>query len=107
MLAEATAVSAPDTAAVDPATVGRGLEVIMTFSLQNQSTADVQRFVHAMLEMDEVLSCAQVLGRFDFIASVAVKDVAALERFINEKVIALGPDTPQAQTAKKALESLK
>ncbi len=77
-------------ALVDPAKVGRGLEVLMTFAMQNQSSEDVQRFVSAMLGMDEVLSCAQVLGRFDFIAHVAVSDVAALERFINEKVIALG-----------------
>jgi len=77
-------------ALVEPAKVGRGLEVLMTFSLHNQSTEDVQRFAAAMLGMDEVLSCAQVLGRFDFIAHVAVNDVAALEKFINEKVIALG-----------------
>jgi DNA-binding Lrp family transcriptional regulator len=77
-------------ALVEPSKVGRGLEVLMTFSLHNQRTEDVQRFAAAMLEMDEVLSCAQVLGRFDFIAHVAVNDVAALEKFINEKVISLG-----------------
>jgi Lrp/AsnC family leucine-responsive transcriptional regulator len=77
-------------ALVEPARVDRGLEVLMTFTLSNQSTEEVQRFIRAMATLDEVLICAQLLGRFDFIAHVAVKDVAALERFINEKIIALG-----------------
>jgi Lrp/AsnC family leucine-responsive transcriptional regulator len=77
-------------ALVEPVKVDRGLEILMTFTLKNQSTEEVQRFARAMAEMNEVLSCAQVLGRFDFVAHVAVKDVAALERFINEKIVALG-----------------
>lgn len=77
-------------ALVEPVKVDRGLEILMTFTLKNQSTEEVQRFARAMAEMDEVLSCAQVLGRFDFVAHVAVKDVPALERFINEKIVALG-----------------
>jgi Lrp/AsnC family transcriptional regulator, leucine-responsive regulatory protein len=87
---EANGIITGYTALVEPEKVGRGLEVVMTFTLQNQSTEEVQRFVRTMLEMDEVLSCSQVLGRFDFIAHVAVRDVHALERFINEKIIALG-----------------
>ena len=77
-------------ALVEPARVDRGLEVVMTFSLQNQSTEEVGRFMSAMARMDEVLSCAQVLGRFDFVAHVAVKDVPALERLINQSLIPLG-----------------
>jgi len=78
------------TALVDPARVDRGLEVLMTFTLKNQGIEEVQRFIEAMSAMQEVLTCAQLLGRFDFIAHVAVKDVAALERFISEKVLSLG-----------------
>lgn len=75
---------------VEPASLGLGLEVIMAFSLQNQSVADIRRFEAAVLAMDEVLICAQVLGRFDFVAHVAVRDVQALQEFINEKLIGLG-----------------
>lgn len=77
-------------ALVEPSKVDRGLEIVMTFTLQNQSAEEVQRFVEAMTVLDEVLSCSQVLGRFDFVAHIAVKDVQALERFINQKIIALG-----------------
>lgn len=78
------------TARVDPARVGRGLEILMTFTLKNQSPREVRRFEEAMLRFDEVLDCAQVLGRFDFIAHVAVKNVDALQRFINAKLLSLG-----------------
>src|SRR5262245_66162561 len=78
------------TALVEPARVDRGLEVLMTFTLKNQGIEEVQRFIQAMSAMQEVLTCAQLLGRFDFIAHVAVKDVGALEPFISEKVLSLG-----------------
>jgi DNA-binding Lrp family transcriptional regulator len=43
-----------------------------------------------MQDLDEVLSCAQVLGRFDFVAHIAVRDIEALQQFINNKLIPLG-----------------
>lgn len=78
------------TARVDPKSVGRGLEVFMTFTLKNQNPAEVERFNQAMLEREEVLDCSQVMGRFDFIARVAVRDIDELRSFINEHLIALG-----------------
>jgi Lrp/AsnC family leucine-responsive transcriptional regulator len=87
---ESSGVIAGYTALVEPTRVDRGLEVLMTFTLRNHSADEVQRFVTAMAEMDEVLSCSQVLGRFDFVSHVAVKDVPALERFIHTKIIPLG-----------------
>jgi Lrp/AsnC family transcriptional regulator, leucine-responsive regulatory protein len=78
------------TLVAEPARLGRGLEVLMTFTLKNQGPEDIQRFEEAMRGLDEVLSCAQVLGRFDFVAHVAVRDIDALQRFIGEKLVALG-----------------
>ena len=77
-------------ALVEPVRVDRGLEILMTFTLKNQGADEVHRFIDAMQSMDEVLSCAQLLGRFDFIAHVAVRDVAALQRFLDEKILSLG-----------------
>jgi Lrp/AsnC family leucine-responsive transcriptional regulator len=78
------------TARVEPKSVGRGLEVHMTFILKNQGPGDVKRFEEAMASFDEVLGCAQLLGRFDFIAHVAVRDVEALQRFLDVKLLPLG-----------------
>ena len=77
-------------AKVEPAVVGRNLELFMTFTLNNQSQKEIRRFETLIQEMDEVLNCAQVLGRFDFLAHVAVKDVAELSSFINTKLLPLG-----------------
>lgn len=87
---EKTGVISGYTTQVEPAASGLGLEVIMNFTLHNQSVEDLHRFEAAMVELDEVLSCAQVLGRFDFVAHVAVRDVPALQQFINDKLISLG-----------------
>ena len=102
---ETTGVIRGYSALVEPGRVGRALEVFMTFSLKNQKVEEVERFVVAMSEMDEVLSSAQTLGRFDFIAHVAVRDVASLENFINEKLIPLGIiDRMESMTVLKMLK---
>jgi DNA-binding Lrp family transcriptional regulator len=87
---EATGVVQGYTVVAEPARLGRGLEVLMTFTLRNQSPEDIERFEAAMRGLDEVLSCAQVLGRFDFVAHVAVRDIEALQRFIGERLVGLG-----------------
>lgn len=78
------------TARIEPEQVERGLQVIMAFVLKNQDAEAVSQFEHTMQYMPEVLACFQVLGRFDFIAHVAVKDIPALQRFVNEHLIHLG-----------------
>jgi Lrp/AsnC family transcriptional regulator, leucine-responsive regulatory protein len=90
---------------VDPASVGRGLEVVTTFILKNQSPSEVQKFTAAIARLDEVLSCYQVLGRWDFVAIIAVRDIAALQQFINEKLIGLGLiDRMESMTVLKAIK---
>lgn len=86
---EATSVISGYTAKIDPYKVERGLEIMMTLVLKNQNPAQIVEFEQAMINMDEVLSCAQLLGRFDFIAHIAVKDIPSLQKFI-EKLISLG-----------------
>lgn len=78
------------TVEVDLEKIGHSLEVFMTFTLKNQDVTELENFMGAMQNLDEVLSCAQVLGRFDFIAHIAVRDVKDLQSFINEKLIPLG-----------------
>lgn len=75
---------------VDPAKVGRNLELFMTFTLRNQNPDEIRRFEATIQDMDEVLTCAQTLGRADFLAHIAVRDVQALSDFINLKLLPLG-----------------
>jgi Lrp/AsnC family leucine-responsive transcriptional regulator len=78
------------TAQVEPAKVGRKLELFMTFTLRNQNQDEIRRFEATIQAMDEVLTCAQTLGRADFLAHVAVADIQALSDFINLKLMPLG-----------------
>lgn len=78
------------TAQVEPAKVGRMLELFMTFTLRNQNPDEIRRFEATIQSMDEVLTCAQTLGRADFLAHVAVADIQALSDFINLKLMPLG-----------------
>jgi Lrp/AsnC family leucine-responsive transcriptional regulator len=74
---------------IDPKATQRPLEVLMAITLENQSAEDVSIFVDRMISLEEVLSCAQVLGRFDFMAHVAVADTASLQTLINEKLVSI------------------
>jgi Lrp/AsnC family transcriptional regulator, leucine-responsive regulatory protein len=73
---------------VAPSRVGRGLELFMTITLKD--LGHMKEFEEAISSMDEVLTCAQTLGRCDFLVHVAVKDVAELSNFVNDKLIPLG-----------------
>ena len=75
---------------VDLAKIGRKLEVFITFTLKNQNLEELEAFMQRMRDLDEVLTCAQVLGRFDFVAHIAVSDIDALQKFINNQLIPLG-----------------
>ena len=74
---------------IDPAVTDRQLEVYMAITLGNQQAKDVEVLIQHIQKMDEVLSCSQVLGRFDFIAHVAVRDTQALQHLINHKFAGL------------------
>ncbi len=74
---------------IDPVHTNRTLEVYMAITLENQGIKDVDVLINKIQDLDEILSCAQVLGRFDFIAHAAVNDTQALQQLINEKLVGL------------------
>ncbi|MEM0951544.1 MAG: Lrp/AsnC family transcriptional regulator [Cyanobacteria bacterium P01_H01_bin.74] len=73
---------------VSPKQVERGLELFITMTLKN--TDYMHQFELAIQQMDEVLTFAQILGRSDFLAHVAVKNAEELSNFVNQKLIPLG-----------------
>jgi Lrp/AsnC family leucine-responsive transcriptional regulator len=77
------------TLCINPIATNRPLEVLMAITLENQSATDVQEFIDIIKAMNEVLSCAQVLGRFDFMIHVAVKNTQELQSLINEKLTSI------------------
>ena len=68
-------------AILDPVRVGRGLIMIVEVTLQNERTADLDRFKSAMLAAPEVMQCYYVTGNSDFILILSAQDMADYEAF--------------------------
>jgi Lrp/AsnC family transcriptional regulator, leucine-responsive regulatory protein len=68
-------------AVLDPASVGRGLTLIVEVSLQNERKADLDRFKTRMQAAPEVMQCYYVTGNADFILILSARDMADFEAF--------------------------
>jgi len=66
---------------VDPAAVGRGLEVTVHVELTLKDRATVEAFETGVAALDEVVECRRMFGLPDYVIRVAVADQAAYEAF--------------------------
>ena len=68
------------------AALGLGLTVFISISLKTQSKATLADFEAHIAQHDEVMECYLMTGDSDYLLRVAVRDMAALERFILEQL---------------------
>ena len=73
-------------ALVDAAALGLGLNVFISISLTTQSKEALARFEASLAAQDEVMECYLMTGDSDYLIRVVVPDMAALERFILERL---------------------
>jgi len=73
-------------ALVDAAALGLGLNVFISISLTTQSKEALARFEASLATQDEVMECYLMTGDSDYLIRVVVPDMAALERFILERL---------------------
>ena len=83
---EASGVIQRYVALADPAALGLGLNVFISISLKEQSRDSLADFERRIAEQDEVMECYLMTGDSDYLIRVALKDIAALERFILNKL---------------------
>jgi DNA-binding Lrp family transcriptional regulator len=76
-------------AAVDPAALGRGFEVILDVELTRFDRDSVYGFEHAMTGFDEVTELHRLFGSPDYFVRVAVADLAAYEAFLTDRVMTI------------------
>ena len=69
-------------ALTDPAALGLGLNVFISISLKDQSRESLAEFERHIDEQDEIMECYLMTGDSDYLIRVALPDIAALERFI-------------------------
>jgi Lrp/AsnC family transcriptional regulator, leucine-responsive regulatory protein len=73
-------------ALVKPKAVGLGLNVFISISLKQQGKAELEAFEQSIGQCDEVMECYLMTGDSDYLIRVAVPDIAALERFILDRL---------------------
>lgn len=76
-------------AVVDPARLGRGLEVLVDVEIYATDRATVQEFEDTVTGYEEVIEFRRMYGRPDFFLRVAVADHAAYDTFLSDRLSGL------------------
>jgi|SRR5215470_7688002 len=76
-------------AVVDPAAVGRGLEVFVDVDINANDRKTVEAFEATAAGYDEVVELRRMFGHPDYFLRVAAADHAAYEAFLTGKLIGL------------------
>ncbi|WP_030741844.1 Lrp/AsnC family transcriptional regulator [Streptomyces sp. NRRL F-5135] len=73
-------------AAIDPAALGRGLEVLVDIEVYANDQKTIEAFETTVSAYDEVIEFRRMFGRPDYFLRVAVADSAAYEVFLTAKL---------------------
>jgi DNA-binding Lrp family transcriptional regulator len=76
-------------AVIDPAAVGRGLEVFVDLEIHATDLKTVEELEATMVGYDEVIELRRMFGHPDYFIRIAVADHAAYEAFLTGKLIGL------------------
>ncbi|WP_351234311.1 Lrp/AsnC family transcriptional regulator [Streptomyces sp. NPDC002133] len=76
-------------AVIDPAAVGRGLEVLVDVEVSATDRKTVQEFEDTVASYEEVVELRRFFGRPDYFLRVAVADHAAYEAFLTGRLTGL------------------
>lgn len=74
---------------VNPKKAGFGLTSMVHVSLARHEQANVDHFIHEVLQHPEVLECFATSGEADFHLRVVVKDIDAYNTFLDEFIFRL------------------
>jgi DNA-binding Lrp family transcriptional regulator len=73
-------------AVIDPAAVGMGVTTFVTVSLKGHNKDNIERFIKAIKEIEEVVECHHVTGQADFILKIVAPDIPAYQNLMLVKV---------------------
>jgi len=73
-------------AVIDPAAVGMGVTTFVFVSLKGHNKDNIERFIKAIKEIEEVIECHHVTGQADFILKIVATDIPAYQNLMLEKV---------------------
>ena len=75
---------------LDAEKLGLGFEVYATVKLTLPTRENLEAFEAQVVRWPEVVQCATVTGREDYLLRVVTRDMHAYDDFIREKLLALG-----------------
>lgn len=75
---------------LDAALLGLDFEVYAIVKLNLPSTENLERFEAAVAAWPEVVQCATITGREDYVLRIVTSDMHAFDQFLREKLLALG-----------------
>lgn len=73
-------------AKINAAKLGLGLTALIHVSLIKQIGNTVENFSKKILNIDEIIECLQLTGKFDYQIKVMVKDINSFEQFLANKL---------------------
>jgi len=76
-------------AVVDPAALGRGLEVFVALEINATDLKTVEELEASLAAYDEIVELRRMFGHPDYFIRIAVADHAAYEAFLTSKLIGL------------------
>ncbi|MGA0533950.1 Lrp/AsnC family transcriptional regulator [Hansschlegelia sp. KR7-227] len=76
-------------AIVDQGKVGLPVSAFASIKLARQSEEDLERFSRAVARWPEVVDCYLMTGQRDYLMRIVVRDLAAYEVFLKEKLTRL------------------
>jgi len=74
---------------LDPDRVGLPVSAFIQVSLDHQAKRDLQAFEETVAGWPEVMECYLMTGDFDYLIRVAVPDLKAYQRFLDERLTTL------------------
>jgi len=76
-------------ALVNPSSVGIGTHTFVEVMLRGHTRENVEQFINATRDMDEIMECHHVTGDADFLLKIAVRDIPAYEDLVLHKLTTL------------------
>lgn len=73
-------------AVVDAAQVGLGVSTFVMATLKGHNKENIEKFLKAIMEIDEVVECHHVTGQADFILKIVSPDIPAYQALMLDKV---------------------
>lgn len=73
-------------AQLDPTKIGMGVSTFVHVSLKGHNKQNINLFLEAINDIDEIIECHHITGTGDFILRVIAKDILSYQNLMLEKV---------------------